>query len=295
MISCQGDCPGGKSATDITLQARGTTFEEAFREFTVWNYFTGDRARTQIFYSEGDLFPMVKVDTSYHYHADYPVNNTSGPNNPYGLGSNYIIFKPEEKQGGMSLSFIPSEQNYTFEVSAMGYNENANEPINHIFQINHQTGEAISAIYNWTSYNEIILIPAASNRNDTLYFTYYYSADYDSSFHGEQPFPQKDWIGQNFPNPFVISDADTTYFPFILSSVSPVEIYVFTVTGERVWHYPPVGKEGQSWTIGDYTKRGSCPAWDGRNENGEYVTSGIYLYQVKTKNSSVIKKIAVVR
>jgi hypothetical protein len=237
----------------------------------------------------------VKVD-SLHFHTTYPVNFTSGPLNPFGLGSNYVIFKPEEKQGGMSLSFLPSSQSDAFEISAMGYNQNVNKPISHQFQVNHQTGEAVAAIYNWTSYNEIILIPAATSRNGDSYLTYYYSADYDSSFHGEQPFPQKDWIGQNFPNPFVIqADSGSTYFPFILSSVSEVQIDVFTVSGERVWHYPPVGKEGQVWTIGDYTERGKCPAWDGKNENGEYVTSGIYLYQVKTKNSSVMKKIAVVR
>jgi hypothetical protein len=296
VISCEGDIDcGNESATDIALQARGTTFEEAFREFTVWNYFTADRARTQIFYSEGDLFPKVRVD-SLHFHTTYPVNFTSGPENPYGLGSNYVIFKPEQLQGGMALSFLPSSVDYTFKVSAIGYNPQVNEPISHQFQINPLTGEANAEIYNWTSYSEIILIPAATSRNGDAYFTYYYSADYDSSLHGEQPFPQKDWIGQNFPNPLVIeADTGSTSFPFILASVGQVEIDIFTVSGEKVWHYPPPAKEGQEWTIGDYTERGSCPAWDGKNDKGEYVVSGIYLYHVKTKNSSVIKKLAVVR
>ena len=293
VISCLNDhdCSGGNSATDIALKARGSTFEDAFREFTVWNYFTGDRARTQIFYSEGDLFPKVRVDSSYDYHTDYPVNSPSGQYHPYGLGSNYIIFKPEEKQGGMSLSFLPSNPNYAFEVSVMGYNKDVNEPVIDTVQINHQTGEVDAAVYNWTSFNEIILIPAATSRNGDSYFTYSYSADYDSSFHGEQPFPQKDWIGQNFPNPFVIKGgADSTFFPFNLSSRSDVEILIFAISGELIWRY----KENDK-IIGSYTERNKCPAWDGKNENGEYVTSGIYLYQVKTKNSSVIKKIAVVR
>jgi hypothetical protein len=297
VISCEGDIDcGGKSATDIALEARGTTFDEAFREFTVWNYFTSaDRARPMIFYSEGDLFPEVRVD-SLHFHTTYPVNFTSGPENPYGLGSNYVIFKPEQLQGGMALSFLPSLESYAFKISAVGYNPQVNEPINHQFQINPLTGEANAAIYNWTSYSEIIVIPAATSRDGSVNFTYYYSADYDSSYHGEQPFPQKDWIGQNFPNPFVIqADTGSTSFPFILASVSQVKIDIFTVSGEKVWHYPPAGKEGQDWTIGNYTERGSCPAWDGKNDKGEYVASGIYLYQVKTKNSSVIKKLAVVR
>ncbi len=178
----------------------------------------------------------------------------------------------------------------------MGYNKDVNEPVIDTIRINHQTGEADADVYNWTSFREIILIPAATSRVGDTCFTYTYSADYDSSYHGDQPFPQKDWIGQNFPNPFVISaDTSLTYFPFILSSVSQVEINIFTVSGERVWYYPPAGEEGQEWTIGDYIERGKCPAWDGKNENGEYVVSGIYLYQVKTKNSTEIKKLAVVR
>ena len=282
-------------ATDAVLgtEARGSTLEDAFREFTVWNYFTGNRARTQLFYSEGDLFPKVKVD-SLHYHTADTVYSPSGPNNPQGLGSNYIVFKPQEEQGGLKLTFSPTTGEY--QITAVGYNENVNEPLVQKFQINQQTGYAETDVYNWTSYNEIIMIPAVTSRNADSSFVYTYSAEYDSSLHGEHPFPQKDYIGQNFPNPFVLNgNSDSTYFPFILSSVSEVEIGVFTISGERVWHYPPPAKKGDEWTIGPYTERGKCPGWDGKNEKGEYVSPGIYLYQVKTKNSSVIKKMAVIR
>jgi hypothetical protein len=282
-------------ATDAVLreEARRSTFEDAFKEFTVWNYLTGDRARTQLFYSEGDLFPKVKVD-SLHYHTADTVYSPSGPNNPQGLGSNYIVFRPQEEQGGLKLTFSPTTGEY--QITAVGYNENVNEPLVQKFQINQQTGYAETDVYNWTSYNEIIMIPAVTSRNADSSFVYTYSAEYDSSLHGEHPFPQKDYIGQNFPNPFVLNgNSDSTYFPFILSSVSEVEIGVFTISGERVWHYPPPAKEGKEWTIGDYTERGSCPAWDGKNEKGEYVASGIYLYQVKTKNSTALKKMAVIR
>ncbi len=287
--------PNGPSATDIALERRGTTFEEVFREFTVWNYFTGARARTQLFYSEGDLFPEIEVQAS-HPPPDYPIYFPSGANPPHGLGSNYIIFKPKEERGGVKLSFSPASEEYDFELSAIGYNKEVYQPVSHQFQINHQTGSAETDVYDWTFYNEIILIPAAVSRDGNSYFPYTYSAEYDSSLHGEHPFPEGDWIGQNFPNPFIIrSPSDSTYFPFILSSVSRVEINVFTVSGELVWYYPPPEKEDEEWTIGEYTKRGRCPGWDGKNQKGEYVSSGVYLFQVKTKNSAVIKKMAVIK
>jgi hypothetical protein len=289
------DYPGGASATDKALQARGSTFQAAFQEFTVWNYFTGDRARTGVFYSEGDLFPQISVQHS-HLPQEYPVYGPSGPNHPYGLGSNYIVFTPQELQGGARLSFSPASEEYDFEISAIGYNKDANEPISHEFQINHQTGAAEAEVWNWTSYNKIIMIPASVEHDGASYFPYTYSAEYDSSLHGDQPFPQRDWIGQNFPNPFVIDEpADLTYFPFVLSSVSQVEIEIFAASGERVWQYPPDEKKGEEWTIGEYTEPGKCPAWNGRNESGEDVAAGVYIYQVKTKSSTIVRKLAVIR
>jgi hypothetical protein len=287
---------GGESATDKALKARQATFEEAFREFTVWNYFTGSRAQTQVFYSERNLFPEINVEHSHYFQISDTVNSASGPNHPYGLGSNYIVFIPELKQGGVRLSFSPASEEYDFEILALGFSEVANEPIRHEFQINQQTGYAEAEVWNWTSYNEIIMIPASVERDGASYFPYIYSAVYDSSLHGDQPFPQRDWIGQNFPNPFVVDDpTDLTYFPFVLSSVSEVEIEIFAASGERVWHYPPDEKKGEEWTIGEYTEPGKCPAWNGRNESGEYVAAGVYIYQVKTENSKVVKKLAVIR
>jgi hypothetical protein len=291
--------PVGESATDVILAQRGSSFEEAFKEFTVWNYFTGPRAitnRTNDFfsYSEGDLFPQVWIQHT-HPPPDYPVNNPSGPNHPYGLGSNYIEFEPEELEGGVHLEFTPAGGG-DFQTSIVGYNQNALEPIFPKVTVNHQTGAAECDFYNWTSFNKIVMIAAAADRNDKTLFPFSYSAEYDSSLHGEEPFPQEVWIGQNFPNPFVIDDPyDLTYFPFIFSSVSTLEIKIFAVSGELVWQYPPPGKEGQEWVIGEYTERGECPAWDGKNQNDEYVASGVYVYQVKTKNSTEVKKMAVIR
>ena len=286
--------PTGGSATDIVLESRGSSFEEVFRQFTAWNYFTGNRARTDQFYSEGDTFPAVLVEHT-HPPPNYPVDNPSGPNHPYGLGSNYVVFKPVDMQGGMHLEFSPAVGG-DFQTTVAGYNQSVHEPVFPHVQSNPQTGAAECDVYNWTSYNDIVLIAAAADRNGDAYFAYTYSAEYDSSLHGDDPFPQQNWIGQNFPNPFVITGSnDWTYFPFVLSAVTEVEINIFTVSGELVWQYPAPGRKSQEWTIGEYTESGQCPAWDGRNQEGEYVSSGIYVYQVKTKNSTVVKKLAVIR
>lgn len=286
--------PDGGSAMDVVLASKGSSFPEAFKEFTVWNYFTGNRARTDLFYSEGDLFPEVVVEHT-HPPPDYPVYGPSGPNHPYGLGSNYIEFTPEQAQGGVHLEFSPAGGG-GFQTSVLGFNNAVHEPVFPIVKVNQQTDAAESDVYNWASYNKVVMIEAAADRDGDVNFAFTYSAEYDSSLHGDEPFPQENWIGQNFPNPFVIEGSnDSTYFPFILSSVTEVAIEVFSISGELVWQYPPPGSQGREWTIGEYTESGECPGWDGRNQEGEYVASGVYVYQVRTKNSTVVKKLAVIR
>lgn len=286
------ECSGGKSATDIALEARGSTFEDAFREFTVWNYFTANRARTQLFYSEGDLFPEVKADT----HKTYPVSVPSPPLLPGNLGSNYVVFvpDPELKEGGIKIDFDGHSGDYVYNVSAVGYNPSLLDPFETTFLLNPYTQTGTAEIYNWNTYIEIIMIPIVVKRNPNISWTYEYHAIYDSTLHGESHLPQEDKVLQNYPNPFVIeTESDLVYFPFVLASPSRVRIDILTMAGERIKTIIP--KHDPKLAIGEYLDKNLAMPWDGRNEEGEYVSSGIYLYMFRTDRTTVVKKLAVIR
>ena len=80
-------------------------------------------------------------------------------------------------------------------------------------------------------------------------------------------FPQEFALEQNFPNPF---NASTT-IAFQLGLPSRVELAVYSISGQRVrtlfsGSLPP-------WAYHRLQ-------WDGRNERGEPVASGAYLYQL---------------
>jgi len=138
------------------------------------------------------------------------------------------------------------------------------------------------------------MVVARSDFNLSNY-TYSYTAEYDDTLGTWVP-PAKDIILQNFPNPFIIrDDYSTTKFPLILKEATDVKISVFSSSGELIWL-----KEWQD-KIGSFTPDiflnhwESIPfKWDGRNMQGEYVASGIYIYQIVTGSSSVIKKMVVV-
>jgi hypothetical protein len=293
----------GKSATDKALEARGSNFDEAFREFTVWNYFTANRAIPQLFYSEGDQFSylgtpiMVRVDA---VHTAYPVSVTSIPYHPQNLGSNYVVFVPDPglKEGGIKMDFVGRSGEY--EVSAVGYNPGHLEPFDTPFLINpgYQTGTG--KVCDWNLYTEVIMIPAVITRTPNYSFIYEYSADYDSSYSAKYDsscsgfLPEKDEILQNFPNPFVIEkESDRAYFPFVLSLPSRVRIDILTLSGERIKTISP--KNDPKLEIGEYLANNLAMVWDGKNEKGEYVASGIYLYRFRTDRTTVIKKMAVIR
>lgn len=285
------DNPGGESATDGALQARGITFEEVFREFTVWNFFTGDRAKPQFFYSEGGLFPQVKVDS---VHTEFPVDTTSPNNHPENLGSNYVVFVPDPTlaQGGVRIDF--EGHGIGYEVSAVGYNPAHLEPFDTTFLLNPVTMSGEAEVYNWSNYNQVVMIPAVVERSPDFARIYEYWAEYDSSLHGESPLPQADRILQNFPNPFVIEvESDQTYFPFVLASPSRVRIDIFTLSGERIKTIVP--RSDVKLPIGEYVGQNLAMPWDGRNEEGEYVSSGVYLYRFRTDRNTEVRKIAVIR
>jgi hypothetical protein len=138
------------------------------------------------------------------------------------------------------------------------------------------------------------MIPAVTERSPDFARIYDYDAEYDASLHGESPLPQADRILQNFPNPFMIeTESDRTYFPFVLASPSRVRIDIFTLSGERIKTIAP--KNDSRLPIGEYVGQNLAMPWDGRNEEGEYVTSGVYLYIFRTDRATEVKKIAVIR
>lgn len=287
------DYPGGESATDKALKARGTTFEEAFREFTVWNYFTGDRVRPEVYYSEGEEFPQVMVE-DLHYHGDtttYPIFSPSGPNHPSNLGSNYVVFKynPQLSEGGIRIEFYGFSGD--FGVSVIGYKSYPLVPFE-------TTLIGLAQIYDWSYYLEVVMIPAVLTRSPNDYWIYEYRVFYDSSLSGGPTTPERDRILQNFPNPFVVeNEADRTFFPFILSSPSRVRIDIFTLNGERVKTITP--KRDIILSSEEYVDEPVLQElrlfWDGTNEKGQYVSSGVYLYSFRTDRTTEVKQLAVIR
>jgi len=94
----------------------------------------------------------------------------------------------------------------------------------------------------------------------------------DGKFTSFLSVPDKSALLQNYPNPF----NPDTWIPYQLKDGSEVKICIYDVTGTLVRRldlgYKPAGI---------YTSQDRSAYWDGRNELGEQVSSGIYFYTIQ--------------
>ena len=89
---------------------------------------------------------------------------------------------------------------------------------------------------------------------------------------------------QNFPNPF----NPETWIPFRLADESHVTIHIYAPTGQLVRRL----SQG-TMPAGDYASQAKAVYWDGRNQIGELVSSGVYLYTITTGNFSATRKMMI--
>jgi hypothetical protein len=93
--------------------------------------------------------------------------------------------------------------------------------------------------------------------------------------------PKPTTLYQNYPNPF----NPTTSIAFYLPKEQRAAIVIYDVSGARVRALVdgvmPVGRH--------------VVRWDGRNDGGNRVASGVYYYRLKTAKDTMTKKLVVVR
>ena len=90
----------------------------------------------------------------------------------------------------------------------------------------------------------------------------------------------------NYPNPF----NPDTWIPYQLSEGSTVTVKIYDVTGSLV-RTIDVGHK----SVGYYLTREKAVYWDGRNENGERISSGVYFYTLITDDYTDTRRMVIVK
>ncbi|MDP3024368.1 MAG: S8/S53 family peptidase [candidate division Zixibacteria bacterium] len=95
------------------------------------------------------------------------------------------------------------------------------------------------------------------------------------------PLPEKFALFQNFPNPFNLA----TNISFYLSEKSEVNLTIYNVLGEKV----------RTLINGILDAGSHSITWDGKNETGSVVASGIYFYRLNAGDQVMTKKMSLLK
>ena len=91
---------------------------------------------------------------------------------------------------------------------------------------------------------------------------------------------------QNFPNPF----NPETWIPYYLAEAASVTVRIYNVKGELV-RAIDVGQQA----AGAYTGKQSAAYWDGKDDTGQSVSSGVYFYQLLADDFSETRRMVLMK
>ena len=98
--------------------------------------------------------------------------------------------------------------------------------------------------------------------------------------------PEKTALLANYPNPF----NPETWIPYHLAEAADVTVHIYAAGGTLV-RTLVLGHQ----SAGIYESRNSAAYWDGKNEVGEAVASGVYFYTLTTGDFTATRKMLVVK
>ena len=98
--------------------------------------------------------------------------------------------------------------------------------------------------------------------------------------------PQETTLLPNYPNPF----NPETWIPYHLFNDADVQISIYDTKGALVRRLD-LGHQ----MAGYYTDRTKAAYWNGRNESGESVASGIYFYQLRAGDYTALRRMVILK
>lgn len=96
--------------------------------------------------------------------------------------------------------------------------------------------------------------------------------------------PEFNQLQQNYPNPF----NPDTWIPYQIKDNANVSIYIYSSTGQLIRTLDLGYKKA-----GFYLDKEKAVYWDGKNEFGEYVASGVYFYTIKAGDFTSTRKMVI--
>ncbi|MFA6107888.1 MAG: MXAN_6640 family putative metalloprotease [Candidatus Latescibacterota bacterium] len=244
----------------------------ATAEFSVWNYLTGNRHRDG-YYPEGEKYPAAKrVELSVDAVAPKTVVEHDGTVDH--LGSAYLSLEPRLLGGGVTLEFTADRGEWQAQLLLLDRDG---------IKVLPWTGSS-AVVPSWDQYDNVVLVLTETDLTGVS-FGYSASITYDPDLFDAPP-PDAFALRESFPNPFRPDLGGLATIPFDLHEPSLTNrLAIYGSDGQLVWRRE----------LGERSARTHLETWDGCNQDGQPVASGIYYYVLETDQSRAAKSLAVVR
>lgn len=273
------------SAIQQVLLKYNTTFNEELASFGLWNYFTGSRANLNSYYSEGDLYPEVELDKDLNLQEEtltftdqmrklssiyYRVYDEIHGNNIGIIVTNFAI--PDD-------NYLTSDQDSLkitiVSISDIQKRDSTFFRKNNLIKLTDNIGIGLNVKEekNWAA--QAVVTDINFNNEVIQFFPPFFIYKPEN----------RNFINNIYPNPLIVGQTDPGIITYVVSEEQPGELAIYTAEGRLVIK-EEFEASTQNYRIFD---------WDGMSDNGELVSSGIYLVLLRVGGAVDMKKLAVVR
>ena len=260
-------------AIDGGLRGAGSDLASAFQEFTTWNVFTDERADGNRFYEEGASYPPVELSGLHEpvFPGDSGLLRFDGPRIPAGrypdhLAANYIGFVPDSsRHGGLRIDFTGITGEWGVSLAGSGAADT-------VMTVPATRGNVTIEVPDWTRYETLMLVVASLERTGAN-FEYAYSATFDPGLTGTtRPIAAS---LTTYPNPFSPGSGPATV-RYEVGRAGDVVLTLYDVRGRKV----------RTLVDGNHQQGTFTTTWDGRDDQGRRVASGVYFCRMTTEGTA---------
>jgi hypothetical protein len=248
------------SAIDAALREKGTSFIRELPEFSLWHFYTAQRTDPINYFPDGASYPEAHmIDNGTFVPPSAVINNSSRP-----LSFQFYRLAVPRTGGSDALTVVVTN------VNVSGAQSGGDPSFPFSFQLtNEARDESYASLQNGLRYK--LLVNDPSNWKSLTFLNL-------GVVVGDKMEP--------YPNPFFAGKSGGVAFPLNTSQKEQATLNIYSTSASLV-----VSKVLESTSL--YGQQ--VAIWDGRNSKGEFVPSGIYVYQLVLEGKEFKGKIAVVR